>query len=92
MYSNVQLTVKYYLHVCDLLFYHTSWMAVVTQTDRPESVHNRCGIEDFGGVFYVTLLFGVFCGYKGFCHTIECDILLFLSIYNSQYSVWNCII
>ena len=26
---------------------HTSWMAVVTPTDRPKSVHNRCVIELF---------------------------------------------
>ena len=32
-------------------FNHTSWMAVVTPTDRPKSVRNRCVIEVFGGVF-----------------------------------------
>ena len=26
---------------------HTSWVAVVTPTDRPKSVHNRCVIELF---------------------------------------------
>ena len=25
---------------------HTSWVAVVTPTDRPKLVHNRCVIED----------------------------------------------
>ena len=29
---------------------HTSWVAVVTQTDRPKSVRNRCIIEGFGAV------------------------------------------
>ena len=26
----------------------TSWVAVVTETDRPKSIHNRCVIEYFG--------------------------------------------
>ena len=29
---------------------NTSWVAVVTPTDRPKSVHNRSLIELFGGV------------------------------------------
>ena len=29
-------------------FNHTSWVAVVTQTGRPKSVHNRSVIEAFG--------------------------------------------
>ena len=29
-------------------------MAIVTQTDRPKSVRNRCEIEVFGGVFVLT--------------------------------------
>ena len=28
-------------------FNHTSWVAVVTPTDRPKSVRNRCVIEVF---------------------------------------------
>ena len=32
---------------------HTSWVAVVTPTDRPKSVRNRCVIELFCGVVYV---------------------------------------
>ena len=32
---------------------HTSWVAVVTSTDRPKSVRNRCVIELFCGVVYV---------------------------------------
>ena len=31
-------------------------MAIVTPTERPESVRNRCVIEDFGGVFVFCLL------------------------------------
>ena len=32
----------------------TSWVAVVTQTDRPKSVRNRCVIEMFGCVFLLS--------------------------------------
>ena len=32
---------------------HTSWVAVVTPTDRPKSVRNRCLIEFFCGVVCV---------------------------------------
>ena len=35
---------------------HTSWVAVVTPTDRPTSVRNRCVIELFCGVVYVVTL------------------------------------
>ena len=38
-------------------FNHTSWVAVVIPTDRPKSVHNRCVIESFGGVFVLSLWF-----------------------------------
>ena len=33
--------------------YHTSWVALVTPTDRPKSVRNRCLIELFCGVVCV---------------------------------------
>ena len=33
--------------------HHTSWVAVVTPTDRPKSVRNRCLIELFCGVVRV---------------------------------------
>ena len=68
---NFNVTVKKYLHVC-VLYYtavavsekvgpvkpvnHTSWVAVVTQTDRPKSVCNRCVIELFCGVVCVVTL------------------------------------
>ena len=38
-------------------FNHTSWMTVVTPTDRPESVRNRRVIEVFGGVFVLSRCF-----------------------------------
>ena len=34
-------------------FNHTRWVAFVTSTDRPKSVHNRCVIEVFVCVFVV---------------------------------------
>ena len=33
---------------------HTSWMTVVTPSDRPKSVLNRCLIELFGDVFVLS--------------------------------------
>ena len=53
-----------------------SGVTAVPPTDRPKSVRNRCVIKVFGGV--VTLLFGFFCGRRGFCHRTESD--LFLSL------------
>ena len=35
---------------------HTSWVALVTPTDRPKSVRNRCLIELFCGVVCVVTL------------------------------------
>ena len=44
-------------------FNHTSGVTVVTPTDRPKSVRNRCVSEVFCGVFgVVTFLFGCICG------------------------------
>ena len=34
---------------------HTSWVAVVTPTDCPKSVRNRCVIELFVGLFVLSL-------------------------------------
>ena len=47
-------------------FNYTRWMAVVTPTDRPGSVCNRCIIEVFGRFCVVTLFSGIFCLCKGF--------------------------
>ena len=47
---------------------HTSGLTAVTTTDRSKSARNRWVIKVFGGVVYVvTLLFGFFCGCRGFC-------------------------
>ena len=58
---------------------HTSWVAVVTPTDRPKSVRNCCLIELFCSVVcVVTLRFWHFCWCRGFCHRTESDLFLFL--------------
>ena len=68
---------------------HTSWVAVVTPTDRPKSVRNRCLIELFCGVVcVVTLPFWHFCWCRGFCHRTESDLFLFLLMWAYyQYDV-----
>ena len=38
-------------------FNHTSWVAIVTPTDRPKSVWNRCVIEVFGCFFMLSRCF-----------------------------------
>ena len=38
-------------------FNHTCMVAIVTQTCRPKSVHNRCEIDVFGGVFVLSRCF-----------------------------------
>ena len=58
---------------------HTSWVTVVTPTDRPKSVHNCCLIELFCGIVcVVTLPLWHFCWYRGFCHRTGSDLLLFV--------------
>ena len=58
---------------------HTSWVAIVTPTDRPKSVRNRSVIELFCGVVCVFILpFWHLCWFRGFCHRTESDLFLFL--------------
>ena len=60
---------------------HTSFVAVVTSTDHPKSVHNCCLIELFCGVVcVVTLPFWHFCCRRGFCHRTGSDLLLFVLV------------
>ena len=48
-------------------FNHTSWVAIVTSTDRPKSIRNRCVIEVFGGVCVLSHCFlGFFVGVGAF--------------------------
>ena len=53
---------------------------LVTPTDRPKSVRNRCVIEVFGGVCVLSFGFRIFCWYRGFCHRTGSDLLLFLFV------------
>ena len=58
---------------------HTSWVVIVTPTDRRKSVRNRCVIElSCGVVCIVTLPFLHFCWCRGFCHRTDSDLFLFL--------------
>ena len=68
---------------------HTSWVVVVTPTDRPKSVRNRCVIELFCGVVYVvTLPVWHFCWWRGFCHRTESDLFLFLLLIFSNMPLY----
>ena len=54
------------------IFILVSGVTVVTPTDRPKSVRNRCVIEVLGGIF----LFSCWC--RGFFQRTESDLFLFL--------------
>ena len=57
---------------------HTIWAAVVTPTNRPKSVRNRCVIEHFCDVVcVVTLPLWHFCWCMGICHRTESDFFPF---------------
>ena len=53
-------------------------MTVVTRTDRPKSVCNRCVIEVVGGFFVMSIGFQILGWNRGFCHRTESDLLLSL--------------
>ena len=58
-------------------FSHISFVAVVTPTDYPKSLRNRC-VYFFRGAFMLTrCFFGFFRGYRGFCHRTESYLYLF---------------
>ena len=71
---------------------HTSWVAVVTPTDRPKSVLNRCLIELFCGVVcVVTLPFWHFCWCRGLCHRTGSDLLLFVILWLKSVGSAKCV-
>ena len=58
-------------------FNHIIWVAVVTPTDRPESVRNRCVIYIFGGVFVLSCcLLNLYVGVGAYDMT-ESDLFFF---------------
>ena len=61
-------------------FNHTCWMAVVTPTDCPQLVCNRCVIEVFCCVSVLSFSYWIFCWCRGFLHRTESDLVLFLFI------------
>ena len=66
-------------------FNHTSWVAVVTPTDRPKLVRNRYVIELFCAVVcVVTLPFWHVCWYRGFYHRSESYLFLFSLLWNAK--------
>ena len=59
---------------------HTSWVAIVTPTDRPKSVRNRCLIELFVALFVLSLCpFDISVGVGAF--VIGLGQISFLSLY-----------
>ena len=66
---------------------NTSWVAIVTPTDRPKSTRNRSVIELFCGFVCVVILpFRHFCWCRGFCQRTESDLFLFLIHASVPYS------
>ena len=60
-------------------FNQTSWVAIVSPTDRPKLVRNRCVIEVFCGVFMLSCcFFGFFCECRGVFVIRLSQIYLFL--------------
>ena len=63
-------------------FNHTNLMTVVTPTDRPESVRNRCLIEVLVAFLCCPLVFQIFVGIRFYVIALsQISFLLFLSIY-----------
>ena len=72
---------------------HTSWVALVTPTDRPKSVRNRCLIELFCGVVcVVTCPFDISVGVGAFVIGLG-QISSFLSLYLHLFpaAVWSIV-
>ena len=68
---------------------HTSWVAVVTPTDRPKSVRNCCLIELFVALFVLSLCpFDISVGIGAFVIGLG-QISSFLSFYSYVYTILN---
>ena len=60
-------------------------LTAVSPTDRPKLVRNRCVSKFLVAFLYVvTMLFGFFCGCRGFCHRTESDLFPFLLFIECQ--------
>ena len=67
-------------------------MTVVTPTDRPKSVRNRCEIELFVALFVFSLCaVGISVG-VGLCHRTESDLFLFPLIFLTFYIKGNLVV
>ena len=88
-YLQIFKCVSFWLHSCcgkwagwDPVnrFNHTSWVAIITPTDRPVGLQSLCNRIFWLRFCVVALLFGLFRGCRGFCHTgrTESDLFLFL--------------
>ena len=68
---------------------HTSWVAVVTPTDRPKSVRNRCVIKLFVAFFVLSLCpFDISVGVGAFV-IVLCQIPSFFYLKNSSCVIQN---
>ena len=61
---------------------HTSWVAIITPTDRLKSVRNRCVIELFCGVVCVVLLTFLYSSNLIWSYCIKVFILFLISFLN----------
>ena len=67
---------------------HTSWVAVVTPTDRPKSISNRCLIEHFVALFVLSLCpFDISVGVGALVVGLS-QISAFLSLSSSRSDSW----
>ena len=76
-------------------FNHNSWVTVISPTNRPKSVHNRCEIEVFYGDFVLSCCFLKFSvGVRAFVMGLSQNSSFFSSHYESllrlaMFKIWN---
>ena len=71
--------------------YHTSWMSVVTPTDRYKSVLNRCVFESFGGISLYFVYFSWFFVYIEVLSGLSQIFSFFLNMFHSQENDYVCL-
>ena len=68
---------------------HTSWVAVVTPTDRPKSVRNRCVINFFVALFVLSLCpFDISAGVGAFVIGLSQISSFFLLVYIIKRTIY----